>query len=520
MNPALTRLLLALALSSAAHAAAPAPPPRQDYATPRFTDPDRRSKLEAVRPEIDREFREYAAKKNYPGLVWGILLDGQLVHTGALGLANVERKIPAGLDTRFRIASMTKSFTALAVLKLRDAGKLSLDDPAARHLPELGATAPLTADAPPITLRHLLTMSAGFPEDNPWGDRQLAVPVAGLQEFLRQGLALSNAPGMAYEYSNLGYALLGQIVTKASGRPYQEYITREILLPLGMRDTIWEYTAVPAEKLALGYRTTPGGWQPEPLLSDGTYGAMGGLLTTMRDFARYVAMHLDAWPARNDPDRGFVRRATLREMHQPAMFSGLAAQARSLAGELQPSVSAYGYGLSWGIDSRGVVRVGHSGGLPGFGSNYRFYPDHGVAVISFANLTYAGTGAVNARVGALLIEKAGLPRRTLPASPLLQLRQRQVAELVQTWDPALAEAIVAENFFLDRSREDWQQHAREVLTRLGPVKSIGELVPENQLRGTFPLVGDHGRLDIFFTLTPERDPRLQELRLTFVPGRP
>jgi hypothetical protein len=207
-------------------------------------------------------------------------------------------------------------------------------------------------------------------------------------------------------------------------------------------------------------------------------------------------------------------------MHQPAMFSGLAAQARSLAGELQPSVSAYGYGLSWGIDSRGVVRVGHSGGLPGFGSNYHFYPDHGVAVISFANLTYAGTGAVNARVGALLIEKAGLPRRTLPASPLLQLRQRQVAELVQTWDPALAEAIVAENFFLDRSREDWQQHAREVLTRLGPVKSIGELVPENQLRGTFPLVGDHGRLDIFFTLTPERDPRLQELRLTFVPGRP
>ena len=511
-------LLTGAALVAAASlAAAPlALPAGQDYATPRFTDTDRRQKLESLLPEIDREFRDAAAKKNYPGLGWGLVLDGQLVHTGVLGFGDVEKKIPVAPDSRFRIASMTKSFTALAVLQLRDAGRLALHDPVASHVPEFRRTAPLTPDAPPITLRHLLTMTAGFPEDNPWGDRQLAVSVADLQAFLRDGLSLSNAPGLAFEYSNLGYALLGQVITQVAGMPYQQYITREILRPLGMNDTVWNYTAVPAGKLALGYRGTTGGWAPEPLLGDGTYGAMGGLLTTIPDFARYTALHLAAWPARPEPDDGLVRRATLREMHQPAVISRLTAGAKNLAGEPAPFVTGYGYGLRWTLDHQDVVSVGHSGGLPGFGSNFTFFPDHGVAVISFANLTYAGTSAVNARVGALLLEKARLPRRTLPAAPLLAARAWQVAELVQSWDPALAAAILAENFFLDRPREEWIQHARATLARAGTLATTGPLVAENQLRGKFPLSGNHGTVEVFFTLTPEKNPRVQELRLTFV----
>lgn len=494
-------------------------PAGQDYAAPRFTDPDRQKKIESVLLEIDREFRDCAAKKNYPGLVWGLMLDERLVHTGALGWANIGNKFPVGLDTRFRIASMTKSFTALAILQLRDAGKLALHDPVGKYVPEFRRIAPLTADAPPITLRHLLSMTAGFPEDNPWGDRQLAVAIADFQSFLREGLSLANAPGVAYEYSNLGFALLGQVITQVSGLPYQQYITREILRPLGMNDTVWEYTAVPAGKLALGYRRTGDDWQTEPLLADGVYGAMGGLLTTLPDFARYTALHLAAWPARNDPDAGIARRATLREMHQPAVISRLNAGARNLAGEPAPFVAGYGYGLRWALDHQDVVSVGHSGGLPGFGSNFTFYPDHGVAVISFANLTYAGTSAVNARVGAILLEKARLSRRSLAASSILTARQQQVAELVQTWEPQLAAMIVAENFFLDRPREEWIRHSRETLSRAGAIKSVGAIVPENQLRGTFPLLGEKGRVDIFFTLTPEKNPRVQELRLTLVPPK-
>ncbi|MBL9187775.1 MAG: beta-lactamase family protein [Opitutaceae bacterium] len=519
MKSAALLLLLTLVLrAAAADAASP-----NAYAPPRFADPERRARLEALLPEIDREFRDYAAKKNYPGLVWGLVLDEALVHTGAVGFANVEKKIPAAADTRFRIASMTKSFTALAILQLRDAGKLALDEPVSRHVPALARTAPLTTDAPAITIRHLLAMSPGFPEDNPWGDRQLADTVPELEAFLRDGLAISNVPGVAFEYSNLAYALLGQIITHVSGQPYQRFITEKILRPLGMNATVWEFSEVPAAKLALGYRNrdaavaAPGAWELEPLLHDGTYGAMGGLLTTMDDFARYAALHLASWPPRSDPEHAIARRATLREMHLPAMFSGLAAQAKALDGSPQPLVNAYGFGLGWTFDSRGVVRVGHSGGLPGFGSNWRFYPEHGFAVISFANLTYAGTGAVNAKVADLLIEKAKLPRRTFPPSPILATRTAQVAQLVQSWDAGLAEKIVAENFFPDRSLDSWRAHARETLAKLGAVKSVGSIVPENQLRGTFPLVGERGRVEVFFTLTPEKDPRVQELRLTFVP---
>lgn len=508
---------VALHLAPAQPSTEPAAVPLQAYAPPRFTDPDRAARLREFLPEIDRLFVAYAAEKPAPGVVWGIVLDGELVHTGATGFAQVERKVPASArDSVFRIASMSKSVTALGIMQLRDAGKLTLDDPVTRHLPEFRHVTPLTPDAPAVTIRHLLTMTAGFPEDNPWGDRQLADSVAELRAFLRAGVALSNPAGHAYEYSNLGYALLGQIITEVAGEPYQRYLTRAIFQPLGLRSTYWEFADVPADRLALGYRREDNTWKPEPLLHDGTYGAMGGLLTTIPDFARYVALHLAAYPPRSDADLAPLRRASLREMHQPGVISALATTARTLGGETYPQAVGYGYGLRWAMDRDRVVNVGHSGGLPGFGSHFFFYPEHGFGVISFANVTYAGTAATNAKVAALLLEQARLPARRLPVSPILAARTREIAELVRTWDPALAAGIVAENFLPDRSLAAWQKLSRETFAKLGTIRTVGEIVPENQLRGTFPIHGEHGRIDVFFTLTPEREPRLQQLRLTFV----
>jgi CubicO group peptidase (beta-lactamase class C family) len=107
---------------------------------------------------------------------------------------------------------MSKSFTAMAILKLRDEGKLNLDDPAYKYIPELKNLHYPTADAPHITIRHLLSHSAGFPEDNPWGDRQLADNDKDLMAFIGKQISFSNPPGIAYEYSNLGFALLGKII--------------------------------------------------------------------------------------------------------------------------------------------------------------------------------------------------------------------------------------------------------------------------------------------------------------------
>ena len=116
---------------------------------------------------------------------------------GVTGFRDLTSKSPVDRDTVFRIASMTKSFTAMSILKLRDAGKLSLDDPAERYVPELkGITYP-TTDSPRITIRHLLSHSTGFPEDNPWGDQQLADSEEQLSQMLRGGIPFSNAPGIA-----------------------------------------------------------------------------------------------------------------------------------------------------------------------------------------------------------------------------------------------------------------------------------------------------------------------------------
>ena len=198
---------------------------RSSFPAPaRFTNPDRVKKLRSAFGDVDRLFQEFATGANVPGAAWGILIDGQLVHSGASGYRDVAAKATVNPDTVFRIASMTKSFTAMAILKLRDEGKLSLDDPAERYIPEMKGWAYASADAPRISIRHLMTHGAGFPEDNPWGDQQLGATEDQFTEMLRAGVPFSNASGIAYEYSNFGFAMLGRIVSHVSGRPYRDYL--------------------------------------------------------------------------------------------------------------------------------------------------------------------------------------------------------------------------------------------------------------------------------------------------------
>ena len=474
--------------------------------------PDRATRVAAVLPELDKMYTELAAAQHLPGLVVGVVLDGKLVYSRSYGVANLARKLPVSSSTEFRIASMTKSFVAMAALRLRDDGKLALDDPLVKYLPELRRVELPTLDSPALTIRQLMTMTTGLPEDNPWGDRQMQIDNAALERFVGGSLSFSNAPGEGFEYSNLGYVLLGKIVSTVSGMRFQDYITRTILQPLGMNNTRWEYADVAADKLALGYRWEHGLWQLEPILHDGDGAAMGGLITTMDDFARYVAFHLDASPARSTLDTGVLKRASVREMQQPRAFAGMATKATLADGKTpNPKVTFYGYGLSWTRDSGNVVTVGHSGGLPGFGSQYRFAPQHGIGVIAFSNLRYAPVYAPTAKALDLLIERAGLVPRAVAVTAILATRQRQVAELIQSWDPALGEAITADNFFLDQSRADWLAETRAQLASIGAIMAVGRLTAENALRGSFALIGERGTLQVSFTLTPEREPKVQQL---------
>ena len=198
-------------------------------------------------PKIDQIFRRYMQAEKIPGMVWGVVIDGRLAHMGTAGLRDRGSKAPVTADTAFRIASMTKSFTALAILKLRDEGKLSLDDPVSKWLPEFARMELPTRDTAPLRIRQLLSHSTGFPEDNPWGDQQLSASDAEITEWLRRGIPFSTPPDTRYEYSNYAFGLLGRVVTRASGMPYEKYVRAEILAKLHMDSSTFEFSQVPAE---------------------------------------------------------------------------------------------------------------------------------------------------------------------------------------------------------------------------------------------------------------------------------
>lgn len=275
-----------------------------NYQPPFFESDQRREKIKALAPEIHRLIQEHSQAKHIPGIAYGLVVDDELVVEGATGFIDLDRQTPANSKADYRIASMTKSFTAMAILKLRDEGRISLEDPVQKYIPEMGGLEYLTQDAPLIDINNLLTMTAGFPEDNPWGDRQLDEPDTMLMNLMLNGVSFSNVPSYQFEYSNTGYALLGHIVTKVSGMPYQKYISENILDPLGMHHSYWEFDSIPQNQLALGYRWEDEEWTLEPMLHDGSYGAMGGLITTIQDFSKYVSFHLSAWPPRNEEDHG------------------------------------------------------------------------------------------------------------------------------------------------------------------------------------------------------------------------
>src|SRR5690606_10314548 len=129
-------------------------------------------------------------------------------------------------------------------------------------------------------------------------------------------------------------------------------------------NTYWEYTEVPDSLLAIGYRWDAGNWIRQPMLHDGAYGAMGGLMSSVADFAKYTLLFLDAWPPRNGAELGPLNRASLREMQQPWAFGSLGTGAMP-AGKPDPILQAYGYGLRWTRQGSGMTTAGHSGGLPG-----------------------------------------------------------------------------------------------------------------------------------------------------------
>ena len=477
-----------------------------------------RSKLATAFAEVDRLFTEFATEQHVPGAAWGIVVDGELAHSGSTGFRDIAAKAPVDADTVFRIASMTKSFTAMSILKLRDEGKLSLDDRAERYVPELKALKYPTSDSPRITVRHLLSHAEGFPEDNPWGDRQLARTEDELSRMIRGGIPFSNAPGLAYEYSNYGFAILGRIVSSVSGQKYEDYVAANILRPLGMTSTTLEASKVPPDRLAHGYRWEDNQWKDEPLLPHGSFGSMGGMLTSVRDLSRYVATYLSAWPPRDGPETAPITRASLREM-QEVSRPAPATVTRTASGGIQLNSGGYAYGLRVSQSCAFDHIVAHGGGLPGFGSVMQWLPDYGVGIVAFGNLTYTSWGRVTNSAFDALAKSGGLKvRMPQPSSALVAARDK-ISHLVDKWDDKIADDIAAENLFMDSSKDRRRSDIERVRGSLGactPPTSFAWV--QNALRGGWTMSCERGKILMVATLAPTMPPKVQSLRVIAAPG--
>jgi CubicO group peptidase (beta-lactamase class C family) len=457
-----------------------------------------------------------------PGIAYGIIANGELIHSDGIGERWLGGPAPDA-DTVFRIASMTKSFTASAVLLLRDRGALRLDDAVETYVPELVGLKGPTTDSPTLTIRHLLTMAGGFPTDDPWGDRQQALALPAFSELLRGGLSFAWAPGTRFEYSNLGFALLGRVVAAAAGAPYLDFMTNELIKPLGLDRTVFDPTGLPAAEVARGYRRMDEQWSEVPFDDYGAFAPMGGLFSTVRDLAQWVAGMIDAFPPRDDNDDLHpLCRASRRELQQP--HHGIPSLPDALPWDDAPRLPAhsYGYGLMVTDDTRHGRVVAHSGGYPGFGSHMRWHPQSGIGVVALGNSTYAAARTVAADMLEVLVD-AGSRRTVRGPAPhdrqawaaTLEARA-DVDRLLTEWDDAIAARWFSENIELDEPVVRRRAQLERIRAQVGDLRPEEgqEPVHESPAHCAWWLRGPHGRVRVEIRLTPERPPRIQTLNVT------
>jgi len=483
----------------------------------------------------------FAARGGQPGIAYGIVAGGELVHSGGVGQARLGHAGPAGnavpdADTVFRIASMSKSFTASAILALRDAGALALDDPAARYVPQLAGWQGPTADAASVTIRNLLTMTAGFPTDDPWGDRQQGLPIDDFVAMLAGGIGFNWAPGTRFEYSNLGYAILGLVVTAASGMPYADFVRTRLLAPLGMSRTGFEAAEFARDGLAQGYRRALAGWEEVPFDPHGAFAPMGGVFSTVRDLASWVAGFTAAFPPGDSAEGSHpLRAASRREMQLPQVITGWSKGYPLPGGGSSGGPGAYAFGLFVDEEPDLGRVVSHSGGYPGFGSNMRWHPATGTGVIALGNGTYAPMSVLAASIlDAAIVAKRPAAYQVAIAPggvwPQTLAAREKVSALVSAVAGAAgadaAESLLSsaslftENVALDRPYAERARDIALLRERLGEFSDSQSRAAEHDTPAhcRWFLAGENGTAQAQIQLNPEVPPRVQSLTLAIPPA--
>lgn len=359
---------------------------------------------------MDQVVRASVEAEEFSGSVL-VARDGEVLLDRGYGFANREWSIPNDGDTRFRLASVTKQFTAVAIMVLHDRGMVDLDAPVKTWLPD----APEAWDQ--VTVRHLLTHTSGIPNFTDFDDyeAQKTAP-ATLDSLIAlfRDHPLDFQPGADWSYSNSGYILLTAIVEKASGKSYATFIDETLFQPLGMTDSGYDSHAAILPHRASGYTPTAQGFVNADYVDMSIPQGAGGLYSTTRDLLKW----------------------------EQGLFSGQLLSPESLALLTTPVRNQYAFGL-FIREGDGNTTIGHSGGIEGFNTYMAYDPDRRVAVIVLGNLNGPGPDQLG---GALLALSRGeavtLPseRQVISVSPELLQEYEGVYELAPTF--AIAMSVV------------------------------------------------------------------------------
>lgn len=334
------------------------------------------------------------------GMALGVVRGGEPPILHVAGVADIASRAPITEDNLFRIASITKTFTAIAILQLCEQGLVDLDAPANDYLRAFRLV-PAQAAWRPATLRHLLTHTAGLPEVvQPWHAVQpdfgesvpVDRPLPSLADFYRGALHLVAEPGTRFRYGNHSPATLGQVVEDVSGMPLAQYFRERIFEPLGMMDTDLRRTDEVRVRLATGYelgKIGPKAVTPREMVTAGA----ASVYSSPRDMARYLAALLGG----GTNEHGTVLRpATVASMFAP---------------QYQPDPRIPGLGLAFfRIDLAGHPAVEHQGTMPGFHSQVFLAPEDGVAVMAFTNGAWQPDFWLPAECSGLLRQLVGPPQ--------------------------------------------------------------------------------------------------------------
>ncbi len=463
---------------------------------------------------LDELFKSARLDLRAPGLIYGVVADGQLAHMQSFGVQDLDSGAPVTAQTVFRIASMTKMMTGLLILDLQDQGRLYLEEPAEKYVPQMADWSYPTQDSRRVTIRDLLNHTAGFTTDNPWADRQMARTSEEFDSFLKAAQPFSHAPGTVMEYSNFGYAILGRIIEVVSGQTFGARLRERILSPLRMTMSGVDPAEIPTGKLAKPYHFLDGAFVAEPPLGTGAFDAIGGLWTTAEDYARFVTWFLSAWPARDDPDMGPIPRHVVRSMSDGVVLTGTVRRPGLTGAEDCAVASGYGMGLGLSHHCNLGRALGHGGGFPGYGSYILLVPEKGLGIFAFSNKTY---GRMYGPVwdAAVRLAEAGIrtmPMR-LPADDRLVAAYEGIKRAYETGSLDGIGVTFADNFFQDRSEERWTRQLATLKETAGVCHGETRFSHRSRFSGQFSWHCETAQIVGHVTMSPVDPSQVQELHL-------